>query len=231
MFYESTKVKVQESQQRLREEEIEKNKLPFITVKILWINFYKQIYDTITSFHQSIMSNYDNSIPIRQADINVKLADINNLLVNEWNYYLPPNVDDIQLPSNNLTRNMLFSERFAVTTYSTIVVPVIGFTNPPRLKRKNYIPYNPEDEETNETILSVNSQSENNDIIGMVFSGIHFWYDYSIDNIKEFIEVTFLNKNYRDLPSFYHQKEIDFINLSISDYDGEVITYDKLNLY
>ena len=227
-FYEAQGIRTQQLQETLSEEEREKRQIPFVFVKCLWINFYKKICDEITDFHRSIMSRNDDSKLIRDQDINLKLQAIHNLLLREWNYYLPPAIEDIYLPPNNLEESMLYSQIYAFSHNLTITPHNLGFNDVPRFVRKTTIPF---DESMEQIIFEINRETTGNQIISMVFQRIHNWYDYNIEGIhiiiNKMVEL-FEDKKYSDLQDFFQKNEIYFVNLVIKTSvfnDSEVSYY------
>jgi hypothetical protein len=220
-FYEAQGIRTLQLQETLSEEEREKRQIPFIFVKCLWINFYKKICDEITAFHSSIMSQNDDSKLIRDQDINLKLQAIHNLLLREWNYYLPPAIEDIYLPPNNLQRQMLISQ--------TTTPVILGFNDVPRFVRKTIIPF---DESMEQIIFEINRETTGNQIIQMVFPRIHYWSDYNIEGIHIIInkmEELFKDKKYSDLQNFFQLNEIYFVNLIIkTEFNDSEVSYYNL---
>jgi hypothetical protein len=209
-FYISTCIEEQEVQQNQSKEEREKRMIPFIIVKILWINFFKNFCDKITEYHRRIIRNHDDSGQIRINDINQKLQSINVLLVQNWDYYLPPNLEDIQIPESNLTDAML-----------SLQVPVsIGFRNPPQFIRKNIIPFNLEYiipfnlRSMEDTIIDINHETERNEVLSDLRLSISFM-DNGIEDISLFIQEIFNGRKYSDLELLFQQNEIKFINLNM----------------
>jgi hypothetical protein len=226
-FYISQRIEEHELQQKHSEEETQKRMTPLIIVKILWINFFKILCDRITEYHHSIMNNFDESSQIRIADINQKLQNINKLLVDEWNYYLPPGLEDIEIPESNLTAAMLISDRYANTTYSVQQRPVlIGFRNPPRFIRKTKIPYNPET--MDHIIFEINDQTEENVVLINISRYGESWSENGIQDISSIIEGIFNEKKYSDLELFFKHHEKKFINLEMSYIRDDEIRYFQL---
>jgi hypothetical protein len=223
-YYKTIGKEIQQQDQNKNKREI--YELPFIIVKILWINFFKNFCDIITEFHTSIMNSADKSEEIRKNDINEKLQSLNDLLLSEWIYFLPPSLEDIKLSDSKLTKPMLFSETFAYNSNKPIQKPPqFGFIHPPKFIRKTIIHYNPDT--MDDRIKLINEESEKNEILLDVLS-LGSWEDYDIHDIKKIIEELFRNKKYSDLELFFKQNEIDFINLHIDEYSGGKINYNKL---
>jgi hypothetical protein len=195
-----------------REEEMLKRMVPFTIVKILWINFFKNLCDRITGYHRSIMNNHDESSRIRIQDIYQKLESINDLLMLEWDYYLPPNLEDIEIPESNLTEAMLFSAKYAHNIYSEPQTPVqIGFRNSPRFIRKTGIHYNPET--MDHIIFRINDETEKNIMLINMSKYDESWSDNGIQDISSKIEEIFNEKEYFDLEDFFEQHGKKFIKL------------------
>lgn len=230
-FYESQGIRTQQLQETLSEEEREKRQIPFVFVKCLWINFYKKICDEITNFHRSIMNEHDDSKLIRDQDINLKLQAIHNLLLREWDYYLPPAIEDIYLPPNNLEESMLYNQRYASFHRLTIIPVILGFNGVPRFVGDTIIPF---DESMEEIIFQINKETTGNKIIEELNSSFTSWPDYDIEGIHIIInkmEELFKDKKYSDLQEFFNKNEIGFINLVIkSEYNDSIVSYYNLSV-
>jgi hypothetical protein len=127
--------------QQQKQKEKELNDLANKIIKMLWVFFYKTLCDTITNYHHSIIEQYrDDSLEIRTTDLRIKLQEVNQLLMEKWNYYLPPLLSDIIFSDSKLKKEMLFSEGFIDFIWETrkIIVPRVepqyGYINPPQLK-------------------------------------------------------------------------------------------------
>jgi len=226
-FYISTKIEEHEEQEKLSKEEKDKRIVPFLIVQFLWINFFKSFCDRITEFHSSIIQSHDESFNIRRDDINLKLQSLNNLLLAEWNYYLPPQLEDISIPESNLTEAMLYSQRYADTVWSTPQRPiVIGFKNPPIFISQTKTPFNPET--MGHIISEINNETEQNEILRDIYLYGGYWRDYDLENISAIIETIFADKKYSDLELFFKHHEKNFINLIMSRLDDGNITYYQL---
>jgi hypothetical protein len=211
-----------------REEEMLKRMVPFTIVKILWINFFKNFCDIITRYHHSIMNSHDESTRIRILDIYQKLESIQELLL-EWDYYLPPNLEDIEIPESNLTEAMLFSEKYAHNIYREPQTPVeIGFRNPPRFIRKTKIPYNPET--MDHIIFKINNETEKNIMLINMSRYNESWRDNGIQDISSKIEEIFNEKRYIDLEDFFEQHGENFIIFgSILLNERDEVSYSEFN--
>jgi len=120
--------------QRQQLEENKRDEIPDRIIQMLWIGFYKSICDTITTYHESIMSHKDDSRDERMEDIKQKLQAINNLLKEQWNYYLPPLLSDLRLHDSFLKKEMLYSKKYGdKKIYLTQVQPRYGYTNRPEI--------------------------------------------------------------------------------------------------
>ena len=197
------------------------NEIPDIIIEMLWIGFYKCICDTITNYHESIMSDMDDSRMQRDKDIEIKLQAIHRLLEHQWNYYLPPLIDDIFIYDSHLTKEMLYSTKFAKANHleSQVKPPLYGYVNEPYLKTIIYYSYENYVDVYNEYITPDDGFMEINKIAEKInYAGNHciqkiYGHDAEVSyDIPKLLNDKYENVTYRTLLQIFPHKI--FVNLA-----------------
>ena len=130
-----SKMKEKKEEKQRQEQLLQQSKLrdlPIEIIRMLWVLFYKTLCDTITTYHSSLNYLHDNLDELTN-NFHQKLKEVNQLLIEKWDYYLPPLLSDIKFSDSKLKKEMLISLK-QYEMGDPYVEPQYGYIHPLELK-------------------------------------------------------------------------------------------------
>ena len=140
VFY-TSKIKQMEEHEQIKQIESDTQEIDEAArglIQDMWMIFYFEELKKIEEYHYSIKSGWDESGYERRQDVETKLLQIHQVLLEKWLHPFPP-FGQLLLSESKLVGRMIYSQKYIHKCYieDAISETEYGYDSPPQLKDTN----------------------------------------------------------------------------------------------